>query len=416
MLSDTGRVIAPNTFSISPVLELTPGGKHQLMGQASFLRSSEELNWSVDSELLIEGMTTPMKVHHLVQIARSKSIVTNTMVERNGEKRFALDATINKMEEAISVDLAAFLINRIDGKIVATIARKAGQLDMDLNLIRLERRIKMSSSRKIEAGKGSASVSVAWDADKDASKQVSLKINASLPPRALDLESIVTVLGNRYALNVNAKVGQKVSESLEVSAALEHPSGLKTILNLATTNMATETGMTNLVTLETTLTTGALYHLTLKNVLSNVNREAMTFEAAAEVVIKSPRVDGITMLFEARRTVDTPVRSTMAKLHISAPKFLPPIDASIELSADKESVHAVVAYKGTTTINMETSGKLVLVDTKRTLTGSFELAVPALPFQQIKVSLLSNADIQDIHNFDVSHLTKDTQLFSHNLR
>ena len=225
-------MIAPNTYAISPVLELTPGGKHQLSGQLSFVRTEQELRWSIDSELSLEGLLAPMKVQHIVHIVRSKSIYVSNLLERNGEKRFSCDATVKKNEDSISVDLAAFLINRIDGRIVASIAREAGLLDMDLNLIRLDRHIKLNMARKMEASKASIFLTVAWDADRDVDKKLSLEIVASLPGHGLDLQAVMTFLSKRYAFTINALVGEKLTDIQQVNIIIEHPSGMRINLSL----------------------------------------------------------------------------------------------------------------------------------------------------------------------------------------
>ena len=390
-MTDTGKKISDDAYSFSPVLKLTPGGRHELSVEIYSTDSGN--NWSLDSTSITDGMTQPIKLHHSGQTDWDKYTTIRNHIEVNGESTFTLDGTLAEADNSTSITITTFIVNRMDGKIVANISGDAGKLGVDIKLMagshssHLERRLQLDYKHKIESGAGSASLSFAWDADRDANKQASLEVVSSLPSKGLDLDSVLVICSERYVLKLKSVAGDG---SRQFSATFQHPSGESMSFNLNTINVATETGMTNEFLFETTLPSGALYHLTLKNVLSNLNKEEMTFEAVTEVAIKSPHLQEITMAIESRRSLE----SRMAKVSIVAPKFTLPVDGYVEITKDGGSLHAIAAYKcGEMTINMEASTKLILRDTKITLGSSFDLEIPSLPFKQIKYDYFFEADL-----------------------
>lgn len=60
-LTDVGKRIDANSFSLSPVLDMQPGRKIELDGKASLINDQNGLSMNLDSELRIAGVNSPVK-------------------------------------------------------------------------------------------------------------------------------------------------------------------------------------------------------------------------------------------------------------------------------------------------------------------------------------------------------------------
>ena len=72
-LTDTGKRIDANSFSMSPVFDMQPGRKIELNGKASLISDQNGLSVNLDSELRVEGVNSPIKYYlNMFKIINSK--------------------------------------------------------------------------------------------------------------------------------------------------------------------------------------------------------------------------------------------------------------------------------------------------------------------------------------------------------
>lgn len=121
------------------------------------------------------------------------TITTSNKVEWAGQPQLAVDGKLFYRTRTMpAIELSLLWNERVEAKVNARLSRADSKLDVDVNLIRLQRRIKVNSSHKFLSEMRSVNLNVAWDADKDASKQVGVTGNLTLSPsqRMVDMKYI----------------------------------------------------------------------------------------------------------------------------------------------------------------------------------------------------------------------------------
>lgn len=115
----------------------------------------------------------------------------NNRVEWDGKAQIVLNArTFLRTPVMPAADVMFMWNGHADGKFDTRISTDESKMDLNLNLVRLQRRIKVSSQHKIFGTNRSGSINVAWDADKDPSKQIGLEgsLVLSMPQRSAELK------------------------------------------------------------------------------------------------------------------------------------------------------------------------------------------------------------------------------------
>lgn len=103
------------------------------------------------------------------------TLTTSNKIEWAGQPQLALDGKVFLRTRSMPAIEMTFLWNeRVEAKMDARISRAESKVDLDMNMIRLQRRVKINSQHKFLGETRSAAVNVAWDADKDATKQYGL--------------------------------------------------------------------------------------------------------------------------------------------------------------------------------------------------------------------------------------------------
>lgn len=79
---------------------------------------------------------------------------------------------------------------RVNGKLESRVSRGESKTDLDVTLHRFQRRVTFTSQHKVVGDSRSGSFNLAWDAGKDAAKQIGFdgSLTFSRPGRALDLK------------------------------------------------------------------------------------------------------------------------------------------------------------------------------------------------------------------------------------
>lgn len=118
-------------------------------------------------------------------------MTTSNLIEWDGQPQLVLNGKVFQRTTTMPAVEVSFIWNgRVDAKLEARISKIESKVDLDANLIRLERRVKVSSQHKSLGNNRSGSLTVAWDADKDPSKQLTLdgSLTLSVPQRSVDLK------------------------------------------------------------------------------------------------------------------------------------------------------------------------------------------------------------------------------------
>lgn len=418
---DVCKNTAANTYSISPTLDLSPGGRYQIIGELFFSEKPGKINWSIDFEVNIDGAISPINIRHVIELT-PMVIVTSNKVEWHGDSRFVFDGTYNSMEESFYFDFSteAFITNLINGRIVASVSRNDDQIDVNLSFPRLDRQMKMHYNRRMGSDDMKASLSTSWSPENDSSQQPPSKILVDLSVfggHEFELKSVADILSERYAFTMNARSSMEVespfflertfivTQKLEIHTTVKLPSRHTMVTNMTaifSLPRSSEDEMMRELDVIVDYGQSDLHHFNHKSTTKTTrNQGVVAFEIASEVMLKSPKLDEIRAKIECRYNDDSATRG-MAKVSISAPAFMLPFDGSVKVAFDKNSLSADVAYKhGEMVVNTWISAKIIIVDTKATISGSFELAIPSLPLQEIKVSCLVNSDVSSMTKFDV---------------
>lgn len=61
VITDVGKRIDRNSFSMSPVLDIQPGRKIELNGKTSLINDQNGISLNVDSEMRVSGFSSPIK-------------------------------------------------------------------------------------------------------------------------------------------------------------------------------------------------------------------------------------------------------------------------------------------------------------------------------------------------------------------
>lgn len=118
-------------------------------------------------------------------------MATTNKIEWAGQPQLVLEGKISPRARSLPAVELVFLWNgRVDAKMDARLSRDESLLDLDLNLIRLQRRVKVVSQHKLVGDSRSASINVAWDANRDANKQFGLDgtLTLSRSQRLVDIK------------------------------------------------------------------------------------------------------------------------------------------------------------------------------------------------------------------------------------
>ena len=130
---------------------------------------------------------------HSFQRTGDKSMTMNNKIEWDGQPQLVLNGKTFQRTPTMPAAEISFLWNgRVDAKFDGRLSKSESKMEMDLNLLRLQRRIKINSQHKMLGDNRSGSVNVAWDAEKDPSKQVGLEgsLTLSMPQRSVDLKCV----------------------------------------------------------------------------------------------------------------------------------------------------------------------------------------------------------------------------------
>jgi hypothetical protein len=134
------------------------------------------------------------RVSHSFQYTGDMSSMTTTnKVEWAGQPQLVLDGKLFfRTRKMPAVELAFLWNNRLDAKMEARLSRAESKMDLDMNLIRLQRRVKINSQHKFLGDSSSGSLNVAWDADRDSTKQVGVEgsFTLSSAQRLVDLKCV----------------------------------------------------------------------------------------------------------------------------------------------------------------------------------------------------------------------------------
>jgi len=409
-LRDVGKIVDDQTFSIAPVLDMQPGGKHRLSATANLLRDDSGLSLAIQSELRIEGLLNPIALRHTFQMTQDMIITTSNKLEWAGRAQLSVDGKAFLRVAVPKVEITALWNDRFEGHFETWLSRRDAKIDVNVNLLRLQRRVKVNGVYKVQGDNKLASFNAAWDADRDASKQVGLELALGLPKSARGIVSpsiklVAVVLQSRYALSAVTKFSDDIANGeTSMRVELELPSSSnKSSLSASLISVSNARKMSVAFDLDAVAPSGDVYHFGTINAVNDLKRETMAFTAVNEYVLNTPRTDEIKLRLDTRRAVQPAQRNTDIKLLISAPKWTSNIEGAINAEAKEGLMRATGQYKrGEMVINLESSAKTVTTGSKRVVEGAFEIRVPSTSWKQVKLSTVSSYDIAALNNFDVT--------------
>ena len=244
-LHDVGKRFNGNTFTISPVLTMVPGGRHQLTGRLEFLQDSDHMGFKVDADLGMEGVDHPIKFVNNVLIKGDLNsdfaVRADSRLEWAGKTQMTFDTNIDSSDDETSFEIKTTWDGRFEGKIASKFSEElSGEVNMDMKFLRFDRRVKLDSSFKslYDNENTTFKFEVSWDADRDADKSVRFDLHLKVPDLSnIDLKADVSVLGQNYTFKALHKNNNHIkydlgtySENLEMK--LELPSLKKISLEL----------------------------------------------------------------------------------------------------------------------------------------------------------------------------------------
>jgi len=426
-LTDTGKRIDANSFSMSPVFDMQPGRKIELNGKASLISDQNGLSVNLDSELRVEGVNSPIKLRHSFQSTRDKTVATSNTIEWDGQPQLVLSGKMFQRTPTMpAVELSLIWNGRVDGKLEARISKIESKVDLDVNLIRLQRRVKVNSQHKSLGDNRSGSITVAWDADKDASKQLTLdgSLTLSVPQRSVDLKTNLSVQGRAYSFSTNGKLGAQIlngDHSLKMEATGPIASR-KGTFNLIMSNVNQPRKVNNKLEIEAvlpffgifteeTLRSGN-YKLVVNNAVNDLDRSALTWTAVSELSVKVPKLEESKLKIESKRVVKGDKRNTEAKVLIDSARLAENIEVigNVEVTRDSIRIGSKLQRGTNAVATIDATGKMIRQANKVSIDSTVELKAPTTSWKQSKLVYSGAYDITSLTNFDISEkLTIDYQ-------
>lgn len=404
-LRDVGKKLDDNTFTISPVLTMVPGGKHELSAKVIFVRDATT-SVNIESELRLEGFSNPIKIRHSFQMSEDMTITTNNKFEWAGQPQMTVDGKIALRSPVPAVEINMLWNGRFDGRLESRLSPRDAMLNMNMKFLRFDRRVKINAMFKNEGERRAASFNAAWDADKDAKSQFGLEFDLAVPTttRAVELKSVLSVMGSRYALSANGKLSSDPMNGENLARfELELPSADKLVFNAVANNVNTERKISNRWSMDLSLPANKEYHFDFNNIISDLNKRTFAFNAVSELELRTPLLEKINARWEIKRIVRDEERSSDLKLTINAPKFGPIIDASATIEVMKDTLKLVSKFqRGSTLFTIESQNKLTNSGTKTNYDGFLEVKSPKTSWEQFKIAGVSSFDISSAFNFDIS--------------
>lgn len=118
-------------------------------------------------------------------------MTTSNKIEWSGQPQLALDGKVFLRTRSMpAIEMTFILRDRLEAKMDARLSQDESKLDLDMNMMRLQRRVKVNSQHKFMGDTRSGSFNIAWDADKDSNKQVGFDGSFTLSPaqRLIDMK------------------------------------------------------------------------------------------------------------------------------------------------------------------------------------------------------------------------------------
>lgn len=218
----------------------------------------------------------------------------------NDETQFALNARFFQFG---AVDMTLFINRIIDASFDSRSTSRGSKFDLDMNLLRLERHIKVKTMRKFEEGKMTGFGQIQWDVDNDSTKQISLDVTGGMYPstKAMDFVIRLDIENRPYTWSMSTLMGLKKLLHFEI----ELPSAEKMTFHLANELKTSMSKATHEFEFETTLFSGKNLKFDMYNSVSSLDYENITFDIVHESSIKSSAFEETKMKLEAKRLMDT---------------------------------------------------------------------------------------------------------------
>ena len=215
-----------------------------------------------------------------------------------GETQFALNARFFQLG---ALDMSLFINRIIDAKFDLRLTDRDSKFDLDMNLLRLERHIKVKTMRKFEGEKMTGFGQIQWDVDNDATKQISLDLAGGLYPstKAMDLTIRLDIENRTYTWSMSTLMGLKKLLHFEI----ELPTTEKMIFHLANELKTSMEKTSHEFEFETTLFSGKNLKFDMYNSIGHLDYENLTFDIVHESSIKSSAFEETKMKLEAKRLV-----------------------------------------------------------------------------------------------------------------
>lgn len=405
-LTDIGKRIDDNSFAVSPVLDVQPGRKFEFDGKASLIKDASGLSVNVDSEARVTGLANPIKLRHTFQYTEA-GLTTSNKIEWNGEPQVTLDGKLTMRTPTMPVVELNFLWKgRVTGKLDTRMSREESKLDLDMTFHRFQRRITYNGQHKFFGDNRSGSFNLAWDAGKDATKQIGFdgSLTFSRPGRAFDLKTIWNIENTLHTWTANGKWGAEFLNG-EHAIAMEYtlPSAKKTNFNFALTNVNQARKFSTRIDLDTLAFSGTQFQTSFTTTLNDFDRAQLTFNGVTDLTVKFTGMDDIKMRFEGKRVVRGDKRNVDFKTLIIAPQWGQNIDSSLTLEVNKDSFRSKTNYqRGPMMVSVESAAKKVRTGTKTNLEGFVEVKAPKTAWQQSKIAMVTSFDITSATTFDIS--------------
>ena len=119
------------------------------------------------------------------------TMTTTNKIEWAGQPQLVLDGKVFLRTRSMpAIEMVFVWSDRLEAKIDARLSKDDSKMDLDLNMMRLQRRVKINSQHKFMGDTRSGSINVAWDADRDTTKQVGFEgtFTLSRAQRLMDLK------------------------------------------------------------------------------------------------------------------------------------------------------------------------------------------------------------------------------------
>lgn len=221
-LESKRTIVDPHKSKYQNKIELIPGGKYEAEALVTYDKGDNRVNFEVDGDLDLNGKK--VKLFSSLNAERPTNIQSRAYFTVNDVKY--IDFVLKLLRQGIypqgnlSLNIKNYL--NVVGQITAQ--KEKGNAQLNIDLPKINRKIKGSSEFVISSSQHNADVEILFDAEKDPSKCLKLSTINDVKKNSIDSKNVIELANHK--IKVNCKLDGTFNEGdLIVDADIALPNG-----------------------------------------------------------------------------------------------------------------------------------------------------------------------------------------------